>query len=201
MCRLTIGNLRDWGYLREGTTQGLVTLMLGKRTLNIDMEVQLYTPYFLFLVIFSYEINGVQIMDRFCLEPVALKHGQRYYFLCPETGQRVTTLFFVNGRFGSRYVHNLTYRACGEHRQWYENARKYFRCVAKARDISRSCYRQSQYWDKSNEYQRRMADVLDRRVSKYEDQIQAAKQAKVRQLNRASMIDEKMSVRLFNFPE
>lgn len=130
-CRITTGQLRDWGYLREGQAKGTVTFTGRNWTVSIEIESVIDSSRSAFFFLYSYEANGNRVAEWFRLEKVALKYGDRFFFRCRQTGKKVSALYFVNGRFGSRYAHDLAYRACGEHRLWLENQRRFERYSAK----------------------------------------------------------------------
>jgi hypothetical protein len=129
------------------------------------------------------------VADWFRLEKVALKYGDRYFFRCRNSGKRVSTIYFVNGRFGSRYAHGLTYKACGEHRLWYENLRRFERYFAKwnhqVQDypmyLRRSKLRsdlENAYGAKAWKYGNLMAQDFERRYSKYDEPIRQIAEAR-----------------------
>jgi hypothetical protein len=180
--RITIKELRDWGYLREGSTKGVMTMTRGNWTATFEVEVIINTLRSAFFFIYSYEANGIRVTDWSRLEKVSLKYGDRYFFRCLATGQRVSAIYFVNGRFGSRHAHDLAYRACKEHRQWYENQRRFERYYAKWNHqvwdypmyLRRSYLRsglEMAYEEKVLKYGNLMAEDFDRRFSKVLERI------------------------------
>ena len=170
-CRISIRQLRDWGYLCEGSPKGVVTMRRRGWAAEVGIEVCLYPLQSFFLVIFCYQSNGKRTFDWFRLERQSLTWGYRYYFRCRETKRLVTALYFANGYFASRYAHGLAYRVCGEHRRWDENARRYYKFKAKVDGLDRVTTRTSNYWKKSEKYLNMMAEDFDRRFSKVLDRI------------------------------
>jgi hypothetical protein len=182
-CWITIGELRDWGYLQEGQSKGTLIMSRGKWTVTIEIESIISTIRSACFFLYSYEANGIRVTDWFRLEKVALKYGDRYFFRCRDTGKLISAMYFVNGRFGSRYAHDLTYRACKEHRQWFENQRRFERYFAKWNHqvwdypmyLKRSNLRsglEKAYSEKVLKYGNLMAEDFDRRFSRVLERLQ-----------------------------
>ena len=159
--------------------------------LTIEIESIISTIRSAFFFLYSYEANGIRVADWFRLEKVALKYGDRYFFRCRDTGKRVSAMYFVNGRFGSRYAHDLTYSVCKEHRQFYENHRRFERYFTKWRHLvwdtpmylrrsNRQSALEKAYGEKADKYVNLMVEDTDRQVSKYEDEIRRRTEASER---------------------
>src|SRR5664280_169507 len=50
--------------------------------------------------------------------------GRRYFFICPECGKRMRTLFFKKSKIACRLCHNLTYES-SNHNYYFDSAYKW----------------------------------------------------------------------------
>lgn len=124
--RLTIDDLRTWGYLHEGFRKGILTLKRGdKETGSLGIEVRINKAWG--SIKFDYLLNG---------KPVAYEHeiglfpchfgGRRFYFRCRNCRRHVTALYLSGRYYSCRHCLQLVYKASREHRAPFE---KYSRAV------------------------------------------------------------------------
>lgn len=118
--KITIQDLKAWGYLNPGWKSGIITLSRnGEKTgsLRITVNIDDYYSY----IQFDYALNGKPLSYKHSLELFPCHYGNfRYYFICRETGRRVTALYSVGGYYASRHYHKMTYSCSRYHRgQWY----------------------------------------------------------------------------------
>ena len=133
--RLTLDDLRTWGYLHEGFKRGLLTLKRGdEKTGSLGIEVHIKDPWG--YIKFNYKLDG---------KPVAYEHeielfpcyfgGHRFYFRCRHCRQRVTALYLKGGYYACRHCQQLAYEASQEHRAPFENLGKAFRLENRAKEL------------------------------------------------------------------
>lgn len=114
--RLTIDDLRAWGYLNEGFRREILALSRrGEKTGSLGIEVHIKDPR-------SY-IKFDYLLDK---KPVAYEHeielfschfgGHRFYFECRNCHRRVTALYLSGGYLACRHCQNLAYETSQGHR-------------------------------------------------------------------------------------
>jgi hypothetical protein len=164
-CRITLQSLKEAGMLRQGIWKAELALNWTGCTIHVDLETCIDQSRPFSVMILYYRSPEKNYSDLVRLERISLTLGERYYFRCRETGKRVTALYFNGYRFASRYEHGLTYRACREHRQWYENFHRYIMFEGKCDKFPRYSERKMAYAEKSLKYVSMMAEDFDRRFS------------------------------------
>lgn len=133
--RLTIDDLRTWGYLHEGFRRGILTLSRGgEKTGSLGVEVHIKDPR-------SY-IKFDYLLDK---KPVAYEHeielfpcyfgGHRFYFRCRHCRRRVTAFYLKGGYYACRHCQWLAYEASQEHRAPFENLGRAFRLENRAKEL------------------------------------------------------------------
>lgn len=118
----TIQDLQRWGFLSgEGYRSGILTLSTNdEKTGSLRIGVRL-EPDGDGDIEFDYLLEGEPVKYRHGLVRILLNYGgARYYFVCRDTGTRVTALYMVDGYFSSRHHHRLVYQSSREHRSQYE---------------------------------------------------------------------------------
>ena len=136
--KITIQDLKAWGLLKPGERSNTITFSRGwpgcepmekitiRITVNIDND---WTPS----IQFDYSLNGKPLSYSYLIEKVSCHYGNvRYYFICRETGKRVTALYFVGGYFASRHYHKMTYQCSRDHRSVNNLLHRYWNLERKA---------------------------------------------------------------------
>ncbi len=119
--KITIQDLKTWGYLRPGYKSGTLTFSRnGQITGGLELSVNIDNEYGSYIK-FDYLLNDKPGSYKHAIELVPCNYGNvRYYFKCRETGKRVTALYSVGGYYASRHYHRMTYQCSRYHRgQWY----------------------------------------------------------------------------------
>jgi hypothetical protein len=149
--RIRIMELKNAGMLEEGKRTGVLTFSGG----SIGIEVCIDPLLSFYYIRFTYGINGKSFDYCAVIEPYPLTFGLRFYFICPDTGKRVSTLYWVNGYFSSRYFHQLVYRRSREHRRINEDLMRSIEYGRKALNLFQKRYcspRAEKYWAKALKY-------------------------------------------------
>ena len=95
-------------------------------SVNIDNEYGSYIK-------FDYLLNDKPGSYKHAIELVPCNYGNvRHYFICRETGKRVTALYLVGGYFASRHYHKMTYQCSRDHRSINNLLHRYWNLERKA---------------------------------------------------------------------
>ena len=135
--RLTLDDLKAWGYLHEGYKAGLLTLLRGgQKTGSLGIRVSLNYPGTLSegtfyisgrAVDYHYQKGGfIEFEYRLDGEPVKYQHylelfpchlgGHRLYIRCRHCNRRVTALYLKGGYYACRHCQRLAYELSQRHR-------------------------------------------------------------------------------------
>ena len=120
--RLTIAELKHLGFLScVGRCTGTLTLSVRNKPVgSVGFEVR-YNLKRDSYIRFRHTFDGLPMEYRHTIDVVPCNYGgHRYYFLCRNTGKRVTALYFLDGYYASRHYHRLAYQLCTEHRNHNE---------------------------------------------------------------------------------
>ncbi len=105
-------------FLRAGTEGELNWTKFGESLARISFSVRT-DPYGDYVLWINYRWNGENIFTRIHLESTVPHYsGTRWFWTCPmslERGKcdrRVAKLYLLNGSFGCRQCHDLTYLSC-----------------------------------------------------------------------------------------
>ena len=114
--KITIQDLKTWGYLRPGYKSGTLTLLRnGQENGSVGIAVKIDDDNS--FIEFDYSVNGKPVNYSHKIELFPCNYGYyRYYFICRETGKRVTALYMVNGYYASRHYHKMAYQCSRDHR-------------------------------------------------------------------------------------
>lgn len=115
--RITIQDLKTWGYLQPGKRTGTLTLLRrNEKTGMLGIIVNIDKPYNSYIA-FDYLLNGEKVYYVHGIEFFPCHYGNnRYYFTCRNTGARVTALYFDNGYYASRHAHKMVYECSRSHK-------------------------------------------------------------------------------------
>lgn len=119
--KITFQDLKTWGFLTIGYKSGILTFSINgkeagslKIAVNINQESKSYIE-------FDYLLNNKPVKYSHTIELFPCNYGKyRYYFICRDTGKRVTALYMSRGYYSSRHFHKMVYECSREHRSWYE---------------------------------------------------------------------------------
>ena len=116
--RITIDNLRGWGYLHEGYRTGLLTLKRGDReTGSLGIKVEILKDPFHAYIQFNYLLDKKPVEYFHVIELFPLHFGgHRYYFRCRYCNRRVMALYLSGGYYACRHCQRLTYELSQRHR-------------------------------------------------------------------------------------
>ena len=118
------GNIREAGLL-DASRNGQKTGSLGI-SVKIDNEYNSYIE-------FDYLLNGKPVKYTHRIEFFPCHYGNiRYYFICRETGKRVTALYFVGGYYASRHYHRMAYQCSRDHKSHDNLLHRYWNLERKA---------------------------------------------------------------------
>lgn len=119
--RITIQDLKTWGFWRPGQIRsGLLTLTSrGRETGTLNISVNIDNEFNSYIE-FNYTRNGEPVKYRHRIEFFPCHYGKhRYYFICRNTGARVTALFLDNGYYASRHAHKMVYQCSRGHKNMF----------------------------------------------------------------------------------
>lgn len=118
--RLTIQELKKWGYLKKGENSGILTFYRnGKKSGSIRITV-IIDSYSVGVIKFEYLLNSQPVKYSHYIDLIPCYYGNhRFYFVCRDTKKRVTALYMVGGYFSSRHFHKLVYQCSREHRSFF----------------------------------------------------------------------------------
>ena len=154
--RLTIDDLKGWGYLHEGFKTGLLTLSRGgQKTGSLGIRVSLDYPGTLSegtfyisgrAVDYRYQKGGsIEFEYRLDGEPVKYRHylelfpchlgGHRLFIRCRHCNRRVRALYLKGGYYACRHCQRLTYEARQEHGGYLETLSRAFRFERRAEEL------------------------------------------------------------------
>lgn len=69
---------------------------------------------------FTISLSVKGLSSDFKIVPLSCHYGkERYYFICKDTGKRVTALYYKDGRFLSRHQLKAVYQVTRDHRSRY----------------------------------------------------------------------------------
>jgi hypothetical protein len=155
--RITFPDLKLWGYLTDKSERsGILTLSKnGKKTGSLNIAVKTDSESCSFIE-FEYLLNGKPVKYRHAIELFPCHYGNhRFYFICRDTGQRVTSLYMMNGYFSSRHYHRLVYQCSRDHRSIFNLQNKEMNIRKKAEwfkvighpTIAKQYFRKAEYCD------------------------------------------------------
>jgi len=154
--RLTIDDLRGWGYLHEGYRAGTLTLSRdGQKTGSLGIRVSLDYPgtlsegYFYIngksfdyryqkggFIEFDYRLDGEPVKYHHYLELFPCHFGRHRFFIrCRHCNRRVTALYLKGGYYACRHCQGLTYEARQRHRGPFETLGRAFRYSDRAEEL------------------------------------------------------------------
>ena len=154
--RLTLDDLKSWGYLHEGQKAGLITLTRnGEKTGSFNLRVSLDYPgtpsegtFYKSgrAVDYRYQKGGFIEFDyRLDGEPVKYQHylelfpchlgGHRLFIRCRHCNRRVMALYNSGGYYACRHCQRLTYEARQRHRSPFEALGRAFRYSDRAEEL------------------------------------------------------------------
>jgi hypothetical protein len=154
--RLTIDDLRGWGYLREGYRAGTITLSRdGQKTGSLGIRVSLSYPgtlsegYFYIngktidyryqkggSLEFEYRLDKKPVKYHFYLELFPCYFGgHRLFIRCRHCNRRVTALYLKGGYYACRHCQRLTYQARQRHGEPFEAMGRAFRFERRAEEL------------------------------------------------------------------
>ncbi len=119
--RLTIDDLKTWGYLDgrfTGYKRGILTLKRGEeKTGSLGIEVHIKDPgsYIKFDYLLGYDKKPVSYEHEIELFPCNFG-GHRFYFRCRHCRRRVTALYLSGGYYACRHCQRLAYEVSQKHR-------------------------------------------------------------------------------------
>jgi len=119
--RLTIDDLRTWGYLRFlGYKRGSLTFSRGG---GLSLEVRL--DEWGGAIKFDYLLGKKPVEYEHKIEAFPCYYGGcRFYFRCRHCYRRVMTLYLSGGYYACRHCHRLAYEVSQRHRSPYELLRR-----------------------------------------------------------------------------
>lgn len=83
-----------------------------------------------------------------------------YYFVCPETGRNCRNLYFVNGRFVSRFAFKCLYRQQQESRSERKSPFRQLAKLCEIDDLLHDKYRRYEYKGKPTPYARKVKKMI-----------------------------------------
>jgi len=122
--RLTIHDLKTWGYLHLGYKQGRLTFSSGGReTGSLNLEVRL--DEWGGVIKFDYLLDKKPVDYEHRIEAFPCYYGgRRLYFRCRHCCRRVMALYLSGGYYACRHCHRLAYEVSQRHRSPYELLRR-----------------------------------------------------------------------------
>jgi len=153
---ITIQDLKTWGYLSPGYKSGILTLSRnGQKTGGLGFSVRIENEYDSYIE-FDYLLNGKPVKYTHRIEFFPCHYGNiRYYFICRETGKRVTALYLVGGYFASRHFHRMSYQCSRDHRSGFDLVHKWQNLERRAEWLKKNghprkaekCYWKARYYE------------------------------------------------------
>lgn len=104
---LTIGQLKEWGYLGEQPKSGKIIWSKGEKDLKsirIHVDVRFINPYI--ELFYKIDNDWVHYKIELITIPSNLGTGKYWYFICPVSGKRARKLYFKEGKFVHRNAYN-----------------------------------------------------------------------------------------------
>ncbi|MGA2143153.1 MAG: hypothetical protein ABSG94_12140 [Brevinematales bacterium] len=119
--KITIQDLKLWGFLTPG--EHSITRYFSRYDQpigHVKITVCINKDCFSFIR-FECLIDNKSFSYAHDIEIVPCHYGNyRYYFVCRETGRRVTALYSVGFYYTSRHYHRMTYQCSRDHRRFNE---------------------------------------------------------------------------------
>lgn len=165
LLQFSVTDLRRLGLCAQGAAQSarLSWRRWGRVSASIDVRTD--TRGAVPVVVLDYTNNGVPVEQTLALRfiPSNLSRGGYYYFVCPVTGRSCRKLYFVGGRFVSRFAFRALY-AKQAHSQT-ERRRGLFAVLTAARDfeaVDGQRFRKYHYRGRLTPYGRRVERLAER---------------------------------------
>lgn len=112
-------------------------------------------------IVFKTE-NGERLTQNIALawRPSNLGVGGYYYFICPGTGRNCRKLYFVNGRFVSRFAFKALYKQQRESRTARKSPLRQLAKLCECEDIINDKFRRYEYRGKPTPYARKIKKMI-----------------------------------------
>jgi len=137
--RLTIDDLRIWGYLHLGFRLGNLTFSRGgEKTGSLSFAVRLdeWGGTIKFNYLLGHEKKPVEYEHRIEAFPCHFG-GHRYYFECRHCRRRVTVLYLSGGYYACRHCQRLAYEASQRHRAPFEILNRALNLENRAKELKK----------------------------------------------------------------
>lgn len=158
--KITIQDLKTWGYLRQGKRSGTLTISRnGEKTGSLGISVNFNNVYDSYIE-FDYTLDGKPVRYSHRIELFPCNYGRyRYYFICRNTGARVTALYLDNGYYASRHFHKMVYQCSRGHKNSFGIIDKWQNLDKRAERLKRNGHprKAKKYYEKARFYQ----DICD----------------------------------------
>jgi len=162
LLRFSVADLKRLGYIQPGrAVEGVLTWfgVDGRPTAEIRVTFDANPDAPAMRLRFNCDGRPVDYWTRLVFMPSRLNRGGYYMFVCPVTGRNCRKLYFVGGRFVSRFAFRALYEKQTQSRAQRKAMRDYLELIDRIDQIQSARYRKETYRGKPTPYGRHVEKV------------------------------------------